>query len=123
MPYDLIPASEKLLEQIGIEHTKIEAAIKQGDLATIRAVAELAGGGDGDTCLNADADEAEALVRATVIGRSALVGARIVGIVQWAIYQVAIPAAEKAVKDMERSRRESADDALIERAVDARVAA
>lgn len=123
MPYDPIPANEKLLELISAEHTKTEAKIKDGDADTIRTVAELAGAGDGDTCLNADADEAEALVRAAVIGRSALVGPRIVGIVQWAIYQIAIPAAEKALKDMERSRRESADDARIERALDAREAA
>lgn len=123
MPYDPIPASEKLLELITAEHIKTEARIKEGDLVTIRSVAELAGSGDGDTCLNADADEAEALVRAAVIYRSALVGERIVGIVQWAIYQIAIPAAEKALKDMDRNRRESADDARVERALDAREAA
>lgn len=119
MPYDPIPAHEKLIDQISIEHTKLEAKIKEGDMATIRAVAELAGTGDGDTSLNSDADEAEVLVRAAVMYRSALVGARIVGVVQWAIYQIAIPLAQKAMADMERSRQESADEQRIERVLDA----
>jgi hypothetical protein len=111
---------DKLGELINARHAAAAADIKQGRMSTVRAVAELAGMGDGETSLCCDEDEAEALVRAAVVGRSALVGARIVSIVQWAIYQHIMPLAEQDLADMERSRRESADEARIERAIDNR---
>lgn len=119
--YDPIPEpDDKLSELITARHIAAEADIVAGRMSTVRAIAELAGSGDGDTCLGAETDEAEALVRAAIVGRSQLVGARIVGIVQWAIYQHVMPLAQQDLADMERSRRESADDQRISQAIDAR---
>lgn len=111
---------DQLNQLIGARHQAAVADIFAGRQSTIRAIAEFAGMGDGATSLACDADEAEVLVRAAVMYRTALVGDRIYGIVQWAIYEHVMPLAEKDLADMERSRQESADEARIERAVDAK---
>lgn len=111
---------DKLTELIRARHIAAEADIKAGRQSTIKAIAVLAGMGDGLTSLGAEADEAEALVRAAVVGRSQLVGTRIVGIVQWAIYEYVMPLAEQDLADIERNRAEDADDARAERAIASR---
>ena len=58
-----------------------EADILAGRKAVIAAVAEKTGEQHGDRSLNCDVDEAEALVRAAVLGRASLVGARIAEVI------------------------------------------
>ena len=117
--HDPIPADEQLTKLITARHQAIEADILAGRRATVSAVAELTGERLGDESLNCDIDEAEALVRAAVIGRVVLVGERIYCIVQRAVYEHAMKLAEADLADMDRSRRESADEQRIERALDA----
>jgi hypothetical protein len=76
----------------------------------VRAVAELAND------LNCDADEAEALVRAAVVGRTVLVGPRIAAEVQFAIFRYVKPLAEADMADVERRRTESRNDNRIAQA-------
>jgi hypothetical protein len=93
--------------------TRIEATendIIAGRMAIVRAVAEKAGEQQGERSLNCDQDEAEALVRAAVLGKSALVGLRIAEVVRFAIFVYALPLAEADLADMERNREQSRDD-------------
>jgi hypothetical protein len=77
-------------------------------------VAELASAQFGDRGLDCDADEAEALVRAAVVGRSVLVGARIAEVVSFAIYSYVLPLAQADLADAERKREEVAQDRRVE---------
>lgn len=93
-------ARERKLQQL--IDARIMAAdndIFLGRKATISAVAELAD-------LNCDVEEAEALVRAAVIGHSWLVGVRITEAVRLAIYLYVLPLAEA---DLAGAVREGAD--------------
>ena len=117
--HDPIPADEQLLDLIGARTTATENDILAGRVTVVDAVAEVAGSRQGDFSLRCEPDEAAALVRATVLGGSALVGARIAGIVNLSIYEYVLPLAEQDLADMDRSRRESADEQRIERALDA----
>lgn len=111
------PAEErelKLQQLIDARITATEHDILAKRGAIVRAVAELCAG------LNCDEDEAEALVRAAVIGRTFLVGARIAEEVQHAIYRHVLPLAEADLIDAERNAAEAAQHDRIERRVWAR---
>jgi hypothetical protein len=105
----------KLQQLIAARTEAVENDILIGRAATLRAVAEKAND------LNCDEDEAEALVRAAVVGRTVLVGVRIAAEVQFAIFQYVKPLAEADMADAERSRAESRDDNRIAQAVAARM--
>lgn len=92
-----------------------ETDIIIGRKSTVRAVAEKAGEQHGDRSLNCDEDEAEALVRAAVIGRSAIVGARIAEVVNYAIYAHVLPLAEADLAEEEKRRAEESIAARAER--------
>jgi hypothetical protein len=94
-----------------------ENDIRAGRAAIVRAIAEKLGEQHGDRSLNCDEDEAEALVRAAVVGRSTLVGARIAEVVQYAIYAYVLPLAQGDLEDEERRAAEQAQDARIEQRV------
>lgn len=104
----------KLQQLIDARITATEHDILAKRGSTVRAVAELCTG------LNCDADEAEALVRAAVIGRSYLVGPRIVEEVQHAIYRHVLPLAEADLVDAERHLVDAAQHDRIEQRVWAR---
>lgn len=115
-PYDA-EARENLLQQlVDARIHAVETDIFVGRPATVRAVAEKAGEPFGDRSLNCDVDEAEALVRAAVVGRSALVGTRIAEVVQFAIYAHVLPLAQQDLADAERARAESRDENAVARA-------
>lgn len=116
-------AREQLDELIAARTTATEIDILVGRAATLSAITELCGSRQGELSLGCDGDEADALVRAAVVGRSALVGTRIAEIVQYAIYIHVLPLAKADLADMARGRREQADEARIDRALDARAAA
>jgi hypothetical protein len=97
--FDAEDRQQQLDRLIDARVTATENDILAGRMATLRAVAELAD-------LNADEEEAEALVRAAVIGHSWLVGARITEAVQLAIYEYVLPLAEA---DLAGAVREGAD--------------
>lgn len=110
-PHDAEARAEKLEQLIDARITATENDILAGRAAIVRAVAEQAAAQFGDRTLNCDADEAEALVRAAVQGKSALVGARIAEVVSHAVYAHVLPLAEKDLADIERRRAdESASD-------------
>lgn len=118
--YDPAPdTSEQFIELIGARTTATENDILAGRAAVVSAVAAIAGSRVGEFSLRCEVDEAAALVRATVLKGSELVGARIAGIVNLSIYEYVLPLAQADLADMDRSRRESADEARIERALDA----
>jgi hypothetical protein len=121
--HDPIPADEQLIELIGARTFATENDILAGRTVVVDAVAEIAGNREGDFTLRCEPDEAAALVRATMLGGSALVGPRIAGIVNLSIYEYVLPLAQADVVDMERARRESADEMRIDAALDAREAA
>lgn len=100
------------LDQLIDTHTHaVENSVLIGCKPIVRAVAIKTGEHKGDASLNCDTDEAEALVRAAVLGGSALVGVRIAEVVRFAIYSYALPLAEKELADIERRRdEESASD-------------
>jgi len=106
---------EALADQLDLHTKAIRFDIFAGRLETIRVIAERL------DQLEAGAQEAEALVRAAVVGHSALVGVRIASAVQAAIYFEAEARAEKSVEGMERRRAESRDDNRIAQAVAARM--
>ena len=118
MPFDPIPANEQLIELTVKHENATKAAIRAGDQEVIRAVAALTGERHKPLSLNCDIDEAEALVWASVEGRIRCVGERIYGIVEYAIFQYVTPLAEAELANMERRRKESADEARIDRATD-----
>ncbi|WP_288379805.1 hypothetical protein [uncultured Massilia sp.] len=122
MPFDPIPASEQLIELIGARTDATEIDILAGRTAVVDAVAKIAGSRIGDFSLRCEPDEAAALVRATMLGGSALVGARIAGIVNLSIYEYVLPLAQADLDEMERSRRESADELRVDAALDAKAA-
>lgn len=95
---------DQVAEQIDLHTKAMHFDVFAGNPQTIRAIAERL------TDLEAGATEAEALVRAAVVGHSALVGVRIVAAVQSAIYFEAEARAERSVDAMEQGRRESQDD-------------
>lgn len=97
--HDTEAQEAKLQQLIDARIMAVDNDIFQGRQAVLSAVAELAD-------LNCDIDEAEALVRAAVIGRSWLVGARITEAVRHAIYQYVLPLAEA---DLAGAVREGAD--------------
>lgn len=106
VPYDAEARELKLQQLIDARITATENDILAGRAAIVRAVAEKAGAEFGDCSLNCDADEAEALVRAAVVGRSTLVGARIAEVVQFAIYTYVLPLAQQDLAEIERRRAE-----------------
>lgn len=95
--YSTEAQQEQLDRLIAARITAVDEDIFAGRKAVVSGVAALAD-------LNADEEEAEALVRAAVVGHSALVGSRIAGAVQLAIYEYALPLAEADLADAERSR-------------------
>lgn len=106
--------AEKLEQLIDARITATENDILAGCAAIVRAVAEQAAAQFGDRSLNCDADEAEALVRAAVVGKSALVGVRIAEVVQFAIYAYVLPLAQQDLADIERKAAEAAQHRRIE---------
>lgn len=114
-PYDAEARDSKLQQLIDARIAATENDILAGRSAILRAVAEKAGEQQGERSLNCDQDEAEALVRAAVLGKSALVGARIAEVVSYAIYAYALPLAGLDLVDMERNRAESVADSRVER--------
>ncbi len=121
--HDPLPAHEQLLELIGARTTATENDILSGRTTVVDAVAEIAGGRVGEFSLRCETDEAAALVRATMLGGSALVGARIAGIVNLSIYEYVLPLAQGDLAEMNRARRESVDDMRVDAALGAREAA
>lgn len=103
-PYDTEAREEQLCKLIAARTDAIEAAILYGRMSTIDSVIDNLQG------LECEREEAAALIKAAVIGRSWLVGVRIAAAVQYAIYAVALPLAEGDVAEMERSRAESRDE-------------
>ena len=114
-PYDAEARDNKLQQLVDARITATENDILAGRTAIVRAVAEKA------ETLKCDADEAEALVRAAVLGKVALVGTRIFEVVQLAIYVHVLPLAQQDLANAERSRAESQQNARIERRVFDRV--
>jgi hypothetical protein len=117
MGHPTSPAEERELKLQQLIDARITAT--ENDILTkrgtiVRAVAELCAG------LKCDEDEAEALVRAAVIGRSFLVGPRIAEEVQHAIYRHVLPLAEADLADVERNLVQAAQHDRIERRVWAR---
>lgn len=94
-----------------------ENDILAGRAAIVRAVAEKAGEQFGDRSLNCDEDEAEALVRAAVVGKSTLVGARIAEVVSCAIYAYVLPLAQADLEQAEKRAAEAAQDQRIQQRV------
>lgn len=92
---------DQVAEQLDLHIKAIALAVFTGCQQTVRAIAERL------TELECGAEEAEALVRAAVVGHSALVGVRIAGAVQAAIYFEAEARAERSVDGMEQRRAES----------------
>jgi hypothetical protein len=113
-PYDAAARDDKLQQLIDARSQATEQDIFTNRTAIVRAVAELASAHPGDRGLNCDADEAEALVRAAVAGRSVLVGARIAEVVSFAIYSYVLPLAQADLADAERKREEAAQHSRIE---------
>jgi hypothetical protein len=113
-PYDAAARDDKLQQLIDARIQATEQDIFTNRAAIVRAVAELASAQFGDRGLNCDADEAEALVRAAVVGRSVLVGARIAEVVSFAIYSYVLPLAQADLADAERKRDEAAQDRRVE---------
>jgi hypothetical protein len=122
-PYDAEARDNKLQQLIDARTQATESDIFTNRAAIVRAVAELASAQFGDRGLNCDADEAEALVRAAVVGRSVLVGARIAEVVSFAIYSYVLPLAQQDLADAERRQQQSAHDSRIEQATWHRVLA
>lgn len=120
LPNDAEDRQQQLERLIDARVTATENDILAGHMATVRAVAEKTGEHLGERSLNCDEDEAEALVRAAVLGRSALVGTRIAEVVQFAIYSHVLPLAEADLVEIERQRAEAAQYERIERRVWAR---
>lgn len=106
--------AETLEKLIDSRTRAAEQEIFTNQAATVRAVAELASAQFGDRGLNCDADEAEALVRAAVVGRSVLVDARIAEVVQFAIYAYVLPLAQQDLAEIERKAAEAAQHRRIE---------
>jgi hypothetical protein len=94
----------KLNSLINARITAIESDILVGRKSTIVAVAERLNG------IEAGAEEADVLVRAAVLGNSALVGPRIAEAVSAAIFFEAESLADKDIADIERSRDESSGE-------------
>ncbi|MGI4717240.1 MAG: hypothetical protein ACRYGO_07445 [Janthinobacterium lividum] len=111
--------NEQLLKLIGSRTTATENDILAGRAAVVDAVAKIAGSRVGEFSLRCEVDEAAALVKAAVWKGSELVGTRIAGIVNLSIYEYVLPLAQQDLAEMDRSRRESADEQRIERALDA----
>jgi hypothetical protein len=101
---------DQVAEQIDLHTKAIHFDVFAGNPQTIRAVAERL------TDLECGAMEAEALVRAAVVGHSALIGVRIASAVQTAIFFEAEARAERSVDAMERRRAESYDENRIAQA-------
>lgn len=116
-PHDAEAREQQLQRLIDARIHATENDILIGRKTVVRAVAEKTGEQHGDRSLNCDEDEAEALVRAAVIGRSAIVGARIAEVVQYAIYAHVLPLAQADLADMERRRAQAAQEARIEQRV------
>ncbi len=113
-------ANEELVRLVMARTEATEIDILAGRPAVVSKVAELASAHRGENGLRCEADEAAALVRACVLGGVAWVGQRIAGVVNLAIYEYVLPLAQQDLADMERSRRESADDQRISQAIDAK---
>jgi hypothetical protein len=94
----------KLEQLIDARIYATENDVLVGRKAIVRGVAEQA------KDLNCDADEAEALVRAAVLGHSQLVGARIYETVKYAIYAYVLPLAQQDLADAERAGADTRDD-------------
>ena len=105
---------KQLRRLIDARTTATENDILAGRAAIVRAVAEKTGEQNGDLSLNCDEDEAEALVRAAVVGKSTLVGERIAKVVSDAIYAYVLPLAKADLEDAEKRRDE---ESLSERAM------
>jgi hypothetical protein len=116
-PYDAEAREQQLQRLIDARIHATENDILAGRKNIVRAVAELASAQHGDRSLNCDEDEAEALVRASVLGKSALVGARIAEVVQYAIYAYVLPLAQGDLADAEKRRADAARDQRIEQRV------
>jgi cation transport regulator ChaB len=107
--------SDLLLQRLIAARTQAtEKDIIAGRKAIVRAVAEKTGEQFGDLSLNCDIDEAEALVRAAVQGKSEVVGERIAKVVNDAIYAYVLPLAQADLADAEKRRDEAS---LSERAM------
>ena len=120
-PYDAEAREQQLQRLIDARITATENDILAGRATIVRAVAELAGAQHGDRSLNCDEDEAEALVRAAVLGKSLLVGTRIAEVVQYAIYAYVLPLAQGDLADAEKRRADAAREQRIEQRVFERV--
>lgn len=107
--------NEKLQERIDAHIHAVENAILVGCKPIVTAVANKTGEQQGERSLNCGQDEAEALVRAAVLGGSALVGLRIAEVVSHAIYVYALPLAEADLVDAEKNRAEQSLVARAER--------
>jgi hypothetical protein len=109
--------AEQLSKLVAARTDAIEADILLGCKPVIDSVIDRLEG------VECEREEAAALIKAAIIGRSWLVGVRIAAAVQYAIYAVALPLAEGDVADMERSRAESRDENRIAMAEADRAAA
>ena len=116
-PHDAEAREQHLQRLIDARIHATENDILAGRKTIVRAVAELASALRGDRSLNCDEDEAEALVRAAVLGKSALVGTRIAEVVNYAIYAYVLPLAQGDLADAEKRRADAARDARIEQRV------
>lgn len=105
-PHDAKAREQQLQRLIDARIHATETDILIGRKTVVRAVAEKAGEQHGDRSLNCDEDEAEALVRAAVFGKSLLVGARIAEVVQYAIYAYVLPLAQADLAEEEKRRVE-----------------
>jgi hypothetical protein len=116
-PYDAEAREQQLQRLIDARIHATENDILAGRKTIVRAVAELASVLRGDRSLNCDEDEAEALVRAAVVGKSVLVGTRIAEVVNFAIYAYVLPLAQGDLEDAEKRRAEAAQDERIQQRV------
>ena len=122
-PHDAEAREQQLQRLIDARIHATENDILAGRATIVRAVAELASAQHGDRSLNCDEDEAEALVRAAVLGKSLLVGVRIAEVVQYAIYAYVLPLAQGDLADAEKRRADAARDVRIEQRVFGRILA
>jgi hypothetical protein len=116
-PYDAEAREQQLQRLIDARIHATENDILAGRMTIVRVVAELASAQQGDRSLNCDEDEAEALVRAAVLGKSTLVGARIAEVVIYAIYAYVLPLAQGDLADAEQRRADAAREQRIDQRV------
>lgn len=115
--HDTEAANEHMIRLISARTDAIEHDIAAGRMSVIGEVTDRLDG------IEAGEDEAAALIRAAVIGRTAIVGVLIAAEVQHAIYLLAEELARGDMVDAERNRAESRGENLVHMVMADRVAA